>query len=79
MSAVVIRNLTKETHQALKKRASKNGRSTEAEIRTILEQAVHEDARIKIGSALAALGEKFAGVEIDAQRDPAPTKAATFE
>ena len=40
MAAVTIRNLTDETHRALKQRAAHHGRSTEAEIRAILEDAV---------------------------------------
>ena len=36
--AVTIRNLSPETHRALKLRAARNGRSTEAEIRDILER-----------------------------------------
>ena len=43
MPAVVIRKLDDETHEALKERASRHGRSTEAEIRAILEEAVKSD------------------------------------
>lgn len=41
MPVVTIRNLPEETHRALKQRAASHGRSTEAEIRDILEQAVN--------------------------------------
>jgi antitoxin FitA len=37
MAAVTIRNLSAETHRALKVRAAQHNRSTEAEIRAILE------------------------------------------
>ncbi|MFN4116881.1 MAG: FitA-like ribbon-helix-helix domain-containing protein [Inhella sp.] len=40
MSALSIRNLPEVTHQALRLRAAANGRSTEAEVRSILEAAV---------------------------------------
>ena len=40
MSVVTVRNLPEETHRALKLRAAQHGRSTEAEIREILEGAV---------------------------------------
>jgi len=40
MPAVTVRNIPERTHRALKLRAAKNGRSTEAEIRLILENAV---------------------------------------
>jgi len=40
MSTVVVRSLPEETHRALKARAVHHGRSTEVEIRAILETAV---------------------------------------
>ena len=40
MAAVTIRNLPDETLRALKKRAEQCGRSTEAEMRVILQNAV---------------------------------------
>lgn len=78
MSAVTIRNLPEATHRALKQRAAKHGRSTEAEIRAILQEAVLPAERVKIGSALAALGQQFAGVELAPQRDARSTDAADF-
>lgn len=54
MSAVTIRNLPDETHRALKKRAERHGRSTEAEIRAILEAATRPPSRLRLGSALQA-------------------------
>jgi plasmid stability protein len=38
MAAITIRNLSDETHQALRVRAAEHGRSTEAEIRAILDE-----------------------------------------
>lgn len=55
MPAVTIRNLSDETHRALKVRAAGHGRSTEAEMRDILEAAVRPADRVRIGSALSAL------------------------
>ena len=49
MSVVTVRNLPEETHRALKLRAAQHGRSTEAEIREILEEAVRPRTRVKIG------------------------------
>ncbi|MGC8808266.1 MAG: FitA-like ribbon-helix-helix domain-containing protein [Thiomonas sp.] len=77
MSAVTVRNLPEKTHRALKLRAARHGRSTEAEIRLILEQAVHPN--IGIGSAIAAIGHSIGGVELDLQRDNTPVKPAEFE
>jgi antitoxin FitA len=58
MPAVTVRNLSVETHRALKLRAARHGRSTEAEIRDILEKAALPDQRIKLGSLLAAIGRE---------------------
>ena len=79
MAVVTVRNLPDETHRALKVRAAQHGRSTEAEIRAILDDAVRPVERVKVGSALAALRAKFGGVDLDVTRDPAPTEAAKFE
>ena len=79
MPIVTVRNLPEETHRALKLRAAQRGRSTEAEIRDILEQAVRPETRLKIGSELAAFGERFGGLELKVSRDPSPTQPAAFE
>jgi plasmid stability protein len=79
MPAVTVRNLSEATHRALKIRAAQHGRSTEAEIRDILEAAVRPATQIKVGSELAAFGERFGGLDLDIARDTAPAKPATFE
>jgi antitoxin FitA len=79
MAAVTVRNLPEETHRALKLRAVLHGLSTEAEIRQILEDAVRPQERVKVGSALAAFGERFGGIDLDAGEDATPARAATFE
>jgi plasmid stability protein len=79
MAAVTIRNLPEPTHRALKLRAARNGRSTEAEIRQILEDTVAPPQRIKIGSELAALGRRFGGVTPNIKRDKRPIEPASFE
>lgn len=79
MAAVTVRNLPEETHRALKLRAAQHGRSTEAEIREILENAVRPKARLKIGSELAAFGKRFGGLDLDISRDQTPAEPALFE
>lgn len=79
MPAVTVRNLPDETHRALKQLAALHGRSTEAEIREILEQAVRPKTRVKIGSELAAFGQRFGGLDLDIVRDQTPTEPAVFE
>ena len=58
MSAITIRNLPVETHRALKMRAALHGRSTEAEVRDILEKTARPEERIKLGSLLADIGRE---------------------
>lgn len=79
MPVLSIRNVPVEIHRALKVRAARHGRSTEAEVRHILEEAVRPEKRIKIGSELAALGRQFGGVDLDIQRDQTPIEPASFE
>jgi antitoxin FitA len=68
MAIVTIRNLPTRTYRALKLRAAKHGRSTEAEIRHLLEAAVRPEVRpekrLKIGSELAAVGQRSGGVDL---------------
>ncbi len=79
MSVVTVRNLPEEIHRALKPRAAQHGRSTEAEIRKILEEAVRPEKRIKIGSELAAFGQQLGRINLDLTRDKTPTEPAVFE
>ncbi len=69
MASLTVRNLPDETHRALRVRAARHGRSTEAEIRAILEDAVRPAQRVKLGSLLAEIGREAGGVELDIQRD----------
>ena len=79
MPAVTIRNLPEKTHRALKLRATRNGRTTEAEIRTILEDVVRPENRVKIGSELAAFTQLLEDIEPDFGRDQSPTEPAQVE
>jgi plasmid stability protein len=79
MPAVTVRNIPDETHRALRVRAAQNGRSTEAEFRSILEEAVRPTSRVMVGSELRALGLQFGGVDLDVRRDPTLIEPATFE
>ena len=79
MAAITIRNLSEETHRALRARARANGRSTEAEVRTILDDAVYPAERIKLGSTLVELFRPLGGVELDIERDRSPAQPPDFE
>jgi plasmid stability protein len=67
MPAVTIRNLSDETHRALKVRAAQHNRSTEAEIRAILEAAVRPPERLRLGTALNEIGRRHGVTKEDVE------------
>ena len=79
MASVTVRNLPDETHRALRVRAATHGRSTEAEIRAILELTVRPEGRIKLGTLLAEIGRELGGVELEIERDRTPAEPMSFE
>ena len=85
MASITIRNLPDEVHRALRVRAAQHGRSTEAEIRGILEQAAKPEGRLKLGSLLTSIARE-AGALTDAEadrldqlRDKSPAEPMSFE
>ncbi|HEV2500028.1 MAG TPA: plasmid stability protein [Terriglobia bacterium] len=76
MPAIVVRNLSPETHRALRVRAKRHRRSTEAEVRAILDSAVRPASRVKLGSALAALTKPFGGLDLKTEREKTPAAPA---
>lgn len=79
MRALNVRNLSEETHRALRVRAAENGHSMEAEVRAIIEAALQPKDRIKLGSLLAAIGAKCGAVDLDVTRDKTPVEPASFD
>jgi plasmid stability protein len=84
MPAVTIRNLSEETHRALKVRAAQHNRSTEAEIRAILDAAVRPEQRLHLGTAMAQMSRKLrlsnADFEaLEQSRDSRPAEPLRFE
>lgn len=78
MKCLTIRNVPDEVHRALRVQAALHGRSAEAEIRSILENAVKPERRVGLGSVLADIGrearlsdEEFAVLESVRDRQPA--------
>jgi plasmid stability protein len=84
VASVTIRNVPDDVHRALRVRAAQHGRSTEAEIRDILEKAAKPEGRVKLGSLLAKIG-RDAGLSaedaegFDQVRDKTPAEPMTFE
>lgn len=83
MATMTIRNLPDEVHRALRVRAAQHGRSTEAEVRAILEEAAKPAGRIQLGSLLADVGRRAKLAEEDQavfdQRDKTPAEPVRFE
>ncbi|NBS76564.1 MAG: plasmid stability protein [Betaproteobacteria bacterium] len=79
MSSITVRNIPEETHRALRVRAALAGRSTEAEVRAILESAARPDDRVKLGSLLAEIGQHAGGADLVINRDQTPTEPMSFE
>ena len=59
MAMLTVRNLPDDIHRALRVRAAQHGRSIEAEVREILALAVKPEQRLRLGDALAALGQRI--------------------
>jgi plasmid stability protein len=84
MATLIVRNLPDDLHRALKMRAAQHGRSTEAEVRCILESTVKPQQRLRMGDALATLGH---GVGLTAReldilnrsRDKSPEQPMSIE
>ena len=85
MASVTVRNLPDEVHRALRLRAAQHGRSTEAEIRDILEIAARPPQRIKLGSLLVSIAREAGGLtdeeveQINQLRDKTPAEPMRFD
>lgn len=81
---LTIRNLPEEVRRALRMRAAQHGRSTEAEVRSILEEAVKPQGRVKLGSLLTEIGRRADLTDEDLavferMRDKTPVEPVRFE
>ncbi|MCG1054518.1 plasmid stabilization protein [Mycetohabitans sp. B5] len=84
MAILTVRNVPDEVHRALHLRAAVHGRSTEAEVREILESAVKSEKRVRMGDALAELGRRVGLTNddfalLDQVRDKIPAEPLGFE
>jgi len=64
MAQVIVRNLKDSVKKKLQRRAAKNGRSMEAEIRDILDDAVKDDDKPRKGLG-TEIAELFKGIELE--------------
>ena len=84
MAMLTVRNLSDEVHRALRVRAAMHGRSTEAEVRVILENAVKPQGRMKLGSLLADIGRQAMLTDdeftvFEQMREKSPAQPVSFE
>jgi plasmid stability protein len=73
-----------DVHRALRVRAARHGRSTEAEVREILAAVVKPEKRVRVGEALAAIGRKIGLTNEDfavfeSVSDKTPAKPLSFD
>ncbi|RCS21926.1 Arc family DNA-binding protein [Phyllobacterium salinisoli] len=85
MTSITIRNVPDEVHRAIRVRAALHGRSAEAEIRSILEQAAKPEGRLKLGTLLTSIAREAGGLtDSEAEgfnklRDKTPAEPMSFE
>ncbi len=83
MARLTVRNLPEEVHRALRLRAARHERSTEAEVRAILEEAVRPQGRLKLGAWLADIGQQVRltdeEVALINRRDPSAPRPVRLE
>ena len=80
MPSLTVRNLPEETHRALRMRAARHGRSTEAEVRLILEETVRPAERLKIGSEIHRIASEVGYMDdLEFTRDQSQIRGADFE
>ena len=85
MPSITIRNIPDEVHRAIRVRAATYGRSAEAEVRSILEQAAKPEGRVKLGSLLASIAREAGGLSdeelalFENARDKTPAQPMRFE
>jgi len=61
LAVLTVRKIPEAVHRALRLRAAQHGRSTEAEVRAILESAVKPEGSVHFGTLMHEIGRK-AGV-----------------
>ena len=79
MPQIIVRQLPDEVHRALKARASEHGRSTEAEARDIIAQAVLPNTRRKAGDLLCSIWKGSDVSSVIFERDKTPHNPMDFE
>lgn len=84
MAVLTVRRVPDSVHRALRRRAARHGRSTEAEVRAILESAVNPADRVKLGSLMVDIGRRAGLTDADVAlfdevREKTPAEPVSFE
>lgn len=79
MAAVTVRDLDDAVRDRLRVRAANNGRSMEAEIRSILTASVAADPAVNPFVVLMDRFAELGGVDLDIPPRDSPARAAGFE
>lgn len=79
MGNITIRNLPDAVHSGLKKQASLNGRSTEAEARFILAASVASNSGQGLGRAIRSVWGDTLGDDLQIQRSSEEIETVAFE
>ncbi len=85
MAMLTVRNLPEDVHRALRVLAAQHGRSTEAEVRDILEKAAKPEGRLKLGSLMVSIAREADGLtDAEAElfnqlRDKTPAEPLSLE
>jgi len=84
MAMMTVRNIPDEIYRGLRVQAAMHGQSAEAEMRSILESAIKNRNRIKLGSLLLEIGKQARLTDdefsiISQVRDKTPAEPVSFE
>ncbi|MFJ1461054.1 FitA-like ribbon-helix-helix domain-containing protein [Nocardia wallacei] len=83
MARLTVRDLPDDVREALRRRAAEHGRSTEAEVRAILTEAVMPAPDVRLGSLLADIGREVELTDAEhaalTARDRIPAQPVEFD
>ena len=79
MGNMTVRNLPDAVHEKLREQAGSNGRSLEAEVRSILVQSVIASSSGGVGDRLRQRFDGCFGDELSVERDRSASKPGLFD
>ena len=76
MPTLTIPDLSDRTLRVLSERAQQHGCDIGTEIKSILDAVARDSGQVGLGTALAEIGRRYGGVELDIARDRAEFRPA---